>query len=79
MQNFDDKVEKDLEVLAKENGINSFKAILAFKDKHMISENNFQTSAHCCWAHEDKLSFNEYINLYIKTFNEYKPFYKNNQ
>ncbi len=41
VQNFDEKVEKDLESLAKENGVNSFKAILAFKDKHMISEKNF--------------------------------------
>jgi dihydropyrimidinase len=41
VQNFDEKVEKDLETLAKEKGVNSFKAFLAFKNKLQISQDDF--------------------------------------
>ena len=36
--NFDDKVAKDMEVLAKEKGVNSFKAFMAYKDSLMIKD-----------------------------------------
>lgn len=36
--NFDEKVAKDMEVLTKEKGVNSFKAFMAYKDSLMIKD-----------------------------------------
>jgi dihydropyrimidinase len=36
--NYDDKVAKDMEVLAKEKGVNSFKCFMAYKDSLMIKD-----------------------------------------
>lgn len=35
---YNDKVAKEMEVLAKEKGVNSFKAFMAYKDSFMISD-----------------------------------------
>ena len=36
--NYDDKVAKEMEVLAKEKGVNSFKCFMAYKDAFMIKD-----------------------------------------
>jgi dihydropyrimidinase len=36
--NYDDKVAKDMDILAKEKGVNSFKCFMAYKDSLMIND-----------------------------------------
>lgn len=36
--NYDDKIAKDMEVLTKEKGVNSFKCFMAYKDSFMIND-----------------------------------------